>query len=164
MAGDPVSIQSSINLPSGFSPIANYFVLATGLTSINFQLSLTAGGTAIAPANAGSGQVQIIRQMTLNLNGTGPVVIRSQNGYPCDTNDNLTPLATEIGTLVYEAQFGCWMKYGGDANFRNTGLSNGIPLEICVELCKAESGAHRLISTCRCWRAIQGLGINTGTD
>ena len=43
------------SLPTNFSPNTNYYVLATGLTGFNIQVSATPGGAAIVAASAGSG-------------------------------------------------------------------------------------------------------------
>jgi len=46
-----------------------------------------------------------------------------------------------LATLIYDAKFNAWIKHGGDAAASIVGISNVVPIEICLQLCK-EVGAH----------------------
>lgn len=54
-AGTQVYLQTSGTLPTNFAPHTPYFVIATGLSSSNVQVSATLGGSAIVAGSAGSG-------------------------------------------------------------------------------------------------------------
>lgn len=54
-AGDIVSFTTSSALPTNFAVNTNYFVIATGLSSSNIQVSATPGGSAITAGSAGAG-------------------------------------------------------------------------------------------------------------
>jgi hypothetical protein len=49
-------------LPTGFSTSTNYYVLASGLSSTNIQVSATSGGVAITAGSAGVGSQTVTRQ------------------------------------------------------------------------------------------------------
>jgi len=46
-----------------------------------------------------------------------------------------------IGTLVYDATLDAWIKQGGDIAMASTGIGNGAPIEIMLQLCK-EARSH----------------------
>lgn len=55
-AGDIVTgITTSGTLPTNFALLTRYYVIATGLSGSNIQLSATLGGSAIVAGSAGSG-------------------------------------------------------------------------------------------------------------
>jgi hypothetical protein len=54
-AGTQVLLQTTGTLPTNFSQGTYYFVIATGLSGSNVQLSATLGGSAIVAGSAGSG-------------------------------------------------------------------------------------------------------------
>lgn len=54
-AGQPVRFTTTGALPTGLSVNSQYFVLATGLTTNTFQVSLTSGGTAVITTGTQSG-------------------------------------------------------------------------------------------------------------
>jgi len=62
-AGDVVKLETSGTLPTGLLATTHYFVLASGLTTTSFTLSLTPGGTAIQTSllNAGTHSVSKVR-------------------------------------------------------------------------------------------------------
>ena len=55
VANQPVRFTTTGALPTGLSVNGAYFVIATGLTTSSFQVSATAGGTAIATSGTQSG-------------------------------------------------------------------------------------------------------------
>lgn len=55
VAGQPVIFSTTGTLPTGLTPGTVYYVIAAGLTANEFQVSATAGGTAIDTSGAGSG-------------------------------------------------------------------------------------------------------------
>ena len=54
-AGSVVNFTTSGSLPTNFSTATNYYVIATGLSANNIQVSATPGGAAISAGSAGSG-------------------------------------------------------------------------------------------------------------
>lgn len=89
---------------------------------------------------------------SLNVGGTGPINILDKFSLPLSVGGNSYPLsasASSLACLVYDATLNAWIKKGGDAaETTGTGLDNGIPLEICFQLC-AEIGAHPYFITPR---------------
>lgn len=54
-AGDMVTLSTTSALPTNFAVNTTYYVISTGLSGTTFQLSATAGGSAISAGSAGSG-------------------------------------------------------------------------------------------------------------
>lgn len=59
-ADQVVQLQTTIGMPGNFLSFTNYFVLAAGLSTSQFQLSTTKGGTPIVASSAGSGTITTI--------------------------------------------------------------------------------------------------------
>lgn len=78
---------------------------------------------------------------TFNKNGTGALPILSPSGGALSSGQRPTSTASPIMTLVYDAGFNSWIKFGGDSNTGSVYLNNGHPIEVCMELCKIV-GAH----------------------
>lgn len=55
IAGQPVRFTTTGTLPTNFATSTVYYVIATGLTASNIQVSATLGGAAITAGSAGSG-------------------------------------------------------------------------------------------------------------
>lgn len=72
VAGMQVRLKTTGALPTGLAQTA-YFVLATGLTANNFQVSATLGGAAINTSGSQSGVHSVGRCM--NANTAGPISI-----------------------------------------------------------------------------------------
>jgi hypothetical protein len=83
---------------------------------------------------------------TLNVAGTGAVVIRSAYGDATSAGANTRVLASRFGTLVYDATLNAWLKYGGDTADGNQALSNGVPPEMMLTIA-TKLGAHPYINT-----------------
>lgn len=73
VAGQPVRFQTTGALPTGLSTTLPYYVLATGLTTSTFQVSLTDGGAVINTSGTQSG-VQSVGKVK-NAETAGPVTI-----------------------------------------------------------------------------------------
>lgn len=54
-AGQPVTLATTSALPTNFNNSATYFVISTGLSGSQFELSTTLGGSAVTAGSAGSG-------------------------------------------------------------------------------------------------------------
>jgi hypothetical protein len=123
----------------------NYFV--EYVDPDTFKIADTLGGNAIATTGGGSNSLTLVRPPTLNLNRTGPVPIKSPWGDPLDSSSQ--PKATDrqgkiiYGTMVYDAALNVWLKFGNELS---AGISNGIPPEVCVQLC-TELGMHPYFAT-----------------
>lgn len=96
----------------------------------------TSGGTA-TPALQGS--IFATGVATLNMNSTGDVPLLVNSGTP-DLADSIAPYGGQTATLIYDAEFGGWLTFGG-TQFGPSGIGNKMPPEIMVELCK-QIGAH----------------------
>lgn len=75
-AGDRVMLSTTGALPSGLTDSTVYYVLSSGLTANDFQVSLTSGGAAVNTSYYG------IKTVTINVNGSAGTVTIS-NGTPC---------------------------------------------------------------------------------
>lgn len=133
------------NAPTGMQTGVNYYVV--NATTNTFQLALTSGGTAIAPASLNGGGLGILTMSTLSLNGSSVIPIRDRGGSPLLE----APASTDgggkkiYGTVVYDADLNCWMMSGATKNTFSSGLQNGIPIEVSMRLCK-EIGMHPSLS------------------
>jgi hypothetical protein len=81
---------------------------------------------------------------TLNINGTGAINILSEYAGPLSLDGNSFIVGgswRSLATLVYDATLNAWIKQGGDIAANSTGIDNGCPPELMVQLC-AEIGAH----------------------
>jgi hypothetical protein len=97
---------------------------------------------------------------TLNVNGTGNVNILSEYATALASGGNSYIVGGNsfysIATLVYDATLNAWIKQGGDAAMLSTGLTNGCPPELMVQLCTLV-GAHPYFVT-------PPLAIDPATD
>lgn len=72
IAGDTIELTTSGALPTGLSASTTYFVISTGLTANDFQVSLSNGGAAINTSGSQSG--------THTLYRTTPYAVGDQDG------------------------------------------------------------------------------------
>lgn len=94
---------------------------------------------------------------TLDVNGTGPVDILSEYSGPLDKwSYPIGGTWQSMATLVYDASLKAWIKFGADIAGGSSGISNGCPPELMVQLC-AEVGAHPYFVT-------PHLAIDPATD
>jgi Ubiquitin-activating enzyme E1 FCCH domain len=138
-AGEPIEFVATSGggfLPAPLGQAVTGYVSATGLTADKFQVSLTSGGAVATITVAGSGTFSAIRAPTLNLNSTGTIPIRTNNGDPIGSTDIIS---TTYLTLTYDALFNAWLMFGSQGS--SAGINNGAPPEICLSLCSL-LGAH----------------------
>lgn len=65
--GDQVMFQTTGTLPTGISPNTTYFVISAGFSAgVSFEISATAGGSAINTSGAGSGTHTIFAMKPIN--------------------------------------------------------------------------------------------------
>lgn len=88
--------------------------------------------------------------MTLKV-GTGgsatDIAVVNPSCFALSTAGNDYPLINRYATFIYDSGLAKWMKWGGDvANGYDTGIDNGIPIEVALQLC-AEIGAHPWFGT-----------------
>ena len=65
-AGQKVIFSSTGSLPTGITAGQTYYVISTGLTANAFEISATAGGSAVTTSSAGSGTFTVYSQ-TINV-------------------------------------------------------------------------------------------------
>ena len=70
-----VTFSSTGTLPTGITASTYYYVISTGLTTTDFQVSLLKGGTAVNTSAAGSGQLKYVPQ------GLTSTLLRSDYNY-----------------------------------------------------------------------------------
>jgi hypothetical protein len=151
--GNPVGLLFSGNPPAGMNPAVNYYVV--NKTTNTFQLALTPEGAAIAPARL-PGKIAAFGLPTLSLNGSNAYPIRGPDGFPLQANISAAFGGGQkiYGTVVFDSVFQSWLLSGATPN--STGLTNVIPIEVVLQLCK-ELGMHPFFS-------IPYLAIDQMTD
>lgn len=96
---------------------------------------------------------------SFNIFGAGAINILSEYSTALSISNNAYPIGgtyQSLATMVYDADLNAWIKQGGDAASNSSGITNGVPLELMVQLC-TEVGAHP-------WFVIPALGIDPATD
>jgi hypothetical protein len=93
---------------------------------------------------------------TLNVQATGAKTIKDWFGDVLSVANNTKPVADHYAALRYDADLDCWVKHGGDVADGSQMLHNGIPPELCVQLCN-EMGAHP-------WLHVPYLALDPKTD
>lgn len=78
VAGQGVQFKTTGTLPTNFAINTTYYVIATGLSGSQFEVSATLGGSAITAGSAGSGTQSVlilgINKMTVCNDSTGAVL------------------------------------------------------------------------------------------
>lgn len=149
------------NLPTNIERCINYYVIASSVVAgVSFKVATTLGGsTPVTWASAGS-SVQCVRPATMKGSGGRAIPIKNSYGDPItDVNSQPNGLIigrNNIGTMVYEASFDCWLLFGGDNVTFSGGIGNGWPVEVCLTLCK-ETGMQP-------WICIPFLATDPKTD
>jgi len=147
-ANNQIYFTTTGALPAGITatvlnvlPSNLYFVTVIDANTVN--VSATSGGTVINFATSGTGTTTGRTNVTLNVGGTGAKQVISEYANHLTSSGNGFPLGTggdaSLSTLVYDALLNAWIKQGGSGS--SSGLSNGVPISVCLRLCK-EVGAH----------------------
>ena len=146
VTGDPVMISGACpatNISAGIT----YYSIVVDADNVKFATTKANAISNTAITFAGGGTVQVTRQPTLNLNGTGAVPIRDKNSSGCNVNNNNAPQARAYqsqivyGALRYDAGLNIWIKTGADQADTVYGFGSSVPPEVCLKLCIAV-GAH----------------------
>ena len=106
-ANDTVRFTTTIALPTGIVAGTTYYVIATGLTVNTFQMSLTAGGSAVNTSGGQSGVHTLYRTTPYAVNDQDPRLptqaendaMAGTSGPPSNTNRFVTDLDTST-TIV----------------------------------------------------------------
>jgi parallel beta-helix repeat protein len=82
-AGDEVMFETTGALPTGLTADTSYYVIATGLTANQFQVSTTPGGAAVNTSGSQSGSHTLFgpRTFTASAGGTGGTLAAGSRGY-----------------------------------------------------------------------------------
>lgn len=75
IANSMIYVSTTIALPTGLAVNTVYYVLATGLTTSAFQVSLTSGGTAVVTSGTQSGTQSVGK--VKNASMVGPMTVAS---------------------------------------------------------------------------------------
>ncbi|WP_339037598.1 hypothetical protein WHZ78_07525 [Bradyrhizobium symbiodeficiens] len=134
---DPVGFGGT-TLPAPLTTSGNYFV-SNVIDANTIQIATTLRGTTLAFSGTASGDCFASRQPTLSLNSTAKVPLKDPTGSTLGSANS--PLSGTWATAVYDATLGSWLLFGGGQGTGESGLSAGVPPEVCVQLC-AEMGAH----------------------
>lgn len=123
-SGNAYSITGNgLGVPASGSPVHGQII------QVHFNVDATKSGTS-----------------SLNLNGAGAKNILGEFSRALSVPDNSYPNANyfsspTFGTLVFDSDLNAWIKFGADDAGGPIGIDNGVPPELCVQLC-AEVGAH----------------------
>lgn len=101
IAGDTVQFSTTGALPTGLATNTTYFVIAAGLTTNAFEVSLTAGGTAVNTSGSQSGVHTALKVTPVAVTANDPSIF--PNAYAVDTgaaNAYVITLATAPSALV----------------------------------------------------------------
>lgn len=98
IAGDSVLFTTSGSLPTGITASTNYYVISSGLTANDFQVSTTSGGTAVDTSGSQSGTHTLYRMTPFFVSDVDPrVPTQSENdalvgtsGTPSGSNKYVT--------------------------------------------------------------------------
>jgi hypothetical protein len=125
-AGDVVQFTSTGTLPTGFALLTNYYVIATGLTTTNIQVSATLGGAAITPSSAGSGVQTVTRQPAFTVSATtgGSAITPSSAGTSPWTVVRQTSATITNGTSTWTSTFAHGLRVGDVIRFTSTPPTN----------------------------------------
>jgi len=82
---------------------------------------------------------------TLNVAGTGAIIIRNPYGDATSSGGNTRPTADKFASLTYDATLNAWLKNGGDLAAGDQGLVNGVPPEVMLTIA-TKLGAHPYIT------------------
>lgn len=122
-------------------PSIYYFVTVIDSNTIN--VSATDGGSVINFSTTGTGTTTGRTNVTLDVGGTGKVQVLTDGFQQLTSGGNAFPVGnggdTSLSTLTYDATLNAWGKQGGTTG--SGGINNGVPISLCVRLCK-EVGAH----------------------
>lgn len=136
--GNQAYLQTAGTLPTNFSPNVSYFVTAIDANTLNY--SLTSGGAAIVAGSAGSGTHTSFPNPTLKVGAVAAVQLMNQFcvlfpqsfiGYPVGGS------TASFSTMVYDATLQALITFGGSASQGSSGITNGVPPEMCLSLCVA---------------------------
>lgn len=132
---EPVGFNG-FSLPAPLNQFTTYYVVGSSISGNLFKISATAGGAAITITGSTLTGVTAAQFSTLNVQGTGALVIRSTFGTVHQPNDlsQLTAGTGSIWTFIYDARFPAWHSF-------NNGLQNGVPPEVFMQFCQ-ELGCH----------------------
>lgn len=137
---DPVGFQfnGGNQFPTPLSNSGNYYV-SNVIDANTIQISATSGGASITFGGSQSGTIYGSRQPTLSLNGTTAIPVKNSVGVTFGISDIM--LANVACSFIYDAELGSWLMFGGNTTEGGIYLNDGIPPDICLQLC-AQTGAH----------------------
>lgn len=98
-AGDTVTFTTTGTLPTGITSGTTYYVIATGLTSDSFQISITSGGVALDTTGTQSGEHSLfLTTIPIIITNAGTSFVKYYNNN--DTTTNTLTLTTTVGQIV----------------------------------------------------------------
>jgi hypothetical protein len=118
--GQAVKFTTTGSLPTNFNTSTIYYVISTSLSSSQFEVATSKGGTAVTAGSAGSGTQSMVPYpfgawKSVNNFATAPVQVG--NGYPGGSFDPIKDCYGEMGTVGT-----MYMVTGGNGAYQGTGL------------------------------------------
>lgn len=118
IAGDSVKFTTTGTLPTGFVVGVDYYVIASGLTSTQFRLSATVGGSAINTTGTQSGIHTLSKTTPTFIPENDPRILQNSFAVATGTANNYAITLHTPPTAYKSGQ-----KYSFLSNFTNTGAS-----------------------------------------
>lgn len=103
-AGESVQFTSTGTLPTNFALSTTYWVVATGLSTSQFEVSASPGGTAITAGSAGSGTQSIVASTTCNKLRADDSPVKNA---VITFGFNILPTINNSGQDIFQSQTAC---------------------------------------------------------
>jgi hypothetical protein len=123
-AGNPIAWTGAVSGPAYYS-LNNSTLSGLGIVGISNPVTLAVGTQSPAPVKSYQGLCP----------GSGAPFAGSWIDY------SVQLVGGRFATFVWDAHIASWIKFGGDISAFDMYLANGVPPEVCFQLCK-EMGAH----------------------
>lgn len=134
--------------PVGYAVLGEYFMpslLCDGaMTNTGDAYSIAKAGFTLTHKNSIIAKINATSsgsEPTLNVEGTGAIVVRNQTGDSLDAAGNDNFLANRWAHFTYDADLNCWLKWGGATDPGSTAINPGIAPEEFLQICD-ECGCH----------------------
>lgn len=161
-AGNIVQFSTTGALPTGLSAGVNYYVISAGLNSNSFEVSLTAGGTAINSTGSQSGTHTVYQVSTTNSSGITFVAGVSESIAPTilDSNNNFLNAGFAAGDTIDITG-----SVNNSGNFTIGSVTAGVMTLIMTDILVTESSSQPVLiynQTGPTWKSARFFSTITG--
>lgn len=131
-AGDPITLTTSGSLPTGLNTVTTYYVINTGLTVNNFQVSLVPNGSAVNTTGSQSGThawhatgtiVNTPGERHIIATGANNVTLANIKGRYADSNDGNVQQIHGYRYIVNGIGLNAWVGHNNEiAQYNGVGI------------------------------------------